>query len=256
MSNIIILCKKELKSLFVSPVAYCVITAFLFICTLFFFHFLSSYNVAINKLFNSNGFSFEAISVNTWVFEKYCTSIVSVFVFIIPLLTMRMFADERRQGTFEMLLTSPVSVFQIVMGKFLATSLIVLMMTLIIFILPMVLCFEMNPEIKPLLIGILGTFLVGVSFTSVAMMAACFSESQIVSGISGATLLLALYLIFLPAPSVGSSFEPILRYISPGSHANEFAQGVLSLQSGIYFACLTILGLFVTKRFLDTERWR
>ena len=129
-------------------------------------------------------------------------------------------------------------------------------MTVIVYILPAALCFEMDPEVKPLLVGTLGTLLVGVSFTSVAMMAACFSESQIVSGILGATLLIALYLIFLPAPSVGSSLEPILRFISPGTHANEFAQGVLSLQSSFYFICLTILGLFVTKRFLDTDRSR
>ncbi|MGI6524675.1 MAG: ABC transporter permease [Bdellovibrionota bacterium] len=248
--------KKELWSFFVSPIAYCVVTGFLLISGYLFFAYLGSYNMAIVKLLESNGLSNAPVTLNEWVIGRYFHTLVFVLIFVIPLLTMRLFAEERRRGTFEMLLTSPISVTQIVVGKYLAVTSITLLMLFLAGVFPALLCFKMDPEVAPLAVGFLGVLFCGVSFVALSMAAACFSENQIIAGILGSTVLLLLYVIFSPAPSLGATAELILKYISPGWQVDAFIKGILSIKGCVYFITLTLFGLIITKRILDTERWR
>jgi len=256
MRNILTLLKKELWSFFVSPVAYCVMTGFLLVSCYLFFAYAGGYNNAVMKLLQSNGFSEAPVTLNEWVIARYFHTLVFILIFVIPMLTMRLFAEEKRRGTFEMLLTSPVSVTQIILGKYASVMVIVLLMLGLSFIFPAILCYQMQPEIVPVLVGAAGVLLCAMSFVAISMIAACFSENQIVSGVIGSTTLLLLYVIFSPAPSLGTTAERILKYISPGWQVNDFINGVISIKGCVYFVSLTFLGLFTTKRVLDTERWR
>ena len=155
-----------------------------------------------------------------------------------------------------MLLTSPLSVRQIVLGKFMAVAAMIVLMCVLALIFPALLCTIAAPEIPPIFSGLLGLLLCSCAFASVAMAASCCTDNQIVAGISGIVTLLLLYVIFSPAKSLGPTARAVLEYLSPVWQVNDLIQGVITLQACVYFGSAIIFGLFVCQRALDVQRWR
>lgn len=257
MRNVLTICKRELLAFFVSPIAYFVITGFLLIAGFFFFNLLAYFNIMLAR-FSSMPYMSPTNSpnLNQWVVEALYHTMIVVLVFLIPLLTMRMVAEEKKKGTFELLLTSPISVAEIVIGKFLGVAVILLVMMILIFAFPILLWIFGNPEVPPMFSGILGVFLCALGFASVGMAVSSFTENQIVAGVSGIVALLLLYVIHSPAESVGGVTGDVLMYLSPVIQVQDLVKGVITIKSIVYFVSLISFGLFLSVRALEAQRWR
>lgn len=256
MRNVFAICRREIFAFFVSPVAYLVISGFVLLSAYFFFNLLGMYNLMLAQYSMMPSGAASAPNLNQWVVEGYYHTLLIILVFLIPMLTMRVVAEERRLGTFELLATSPLKVSEIVLGKFLGVGFVVLLMVLAAGIFPLLLCIFGNPEVKPILCGLAAVALCALGFTSLGVAISAFTENQIVAAVSGMVVLLLLYVIQQPAESVGGNIAAVLNYLSPVMQAKDMIRGVVSLQNLVYFASLMGLGIFVCQRALEAQRWR
>lgn len=263
MRNTLAVAKREIFSFFVSPVAYFVITGYVLLAGYFFFNLLGYFNMMVQRyaaMMSMRGGMDDmgGINLNQAVVEPFYGTLLIILVFLIPLLTMRTLAEEKRRGTFELLITSPLSVASIVIGKFVGVSFILIVMNLFAFAFPGMLIFfgEPAPETAVILSGLLAVILCSLSFAAIAMAVSAFTENQIVAGVSGIVVLLLFYVIHAPGESLGGSWSKILEYVSPVLQARDMIQGVISTQSLVYFASLIAFGIFLSQRALDAQRWR
>ncbi len=256
MRTIIAICKRELLSFFVSPIAYFVITGFTLLVGFFFFNYLAWFArmFEMSQMMAFRGGQMP--NLNQTVVEGVYQTMLVILVFLVPLLTMRTVAEEKRRGTFELLITSPVSILQIVMGKFLSLIVIITVMLGIAFSFPLLLINYGTPEVPPIISGFVGVLLCTLAFASIGMAASSFTENQIVAGVSSMVTLLLLYVIQAPAESIGGATAEVLKYLSPVEQVQGFIKGVVSLQSVVYFCSLIFIGLFVSQRALEAHRWR
>jgi ABC-2 type transport system permease protein len=211
------------------------------------------YNMAQMMAFRGGG---QLPNLNESVIEGLFQTMIVILVFLVPLLTMRIVAEEKRRGTFELLITSPVSISEIVMGKFMGLAVVLSAMLLISFIFPVLLIVYGSPEIPPIISGFVGVLLCALGFASIGMAVSSFTENQIVAGVSSMVVLLLLYVIQAPAESVGGTASEVLRYLSPIDQVQQFLKGVISFRSVAYFMSLILVGLFVSHRALEAQRWR
>jgi len=256
MRNILAICKRELLAFFVSPIAYFVITGFVLLVGFFFFNYLAWFSrmFEMSQMMAFRGGQMP--NLNQTVVEGVYQTMVVILVFLVPLLTMRTVAEEKRRGTFELLITSPVSITQIVLGKFLSLVVVLTVMLLIAFMFPVLLINYGNPEVAPIISGFFGVLLCTLGFASIGMAASSFTENQIVAGVSSMVVLLLLYVIQAPAESVGGTTAEVLKYLSPIDQVQEMVKGVVTLRSLVYFMSLIVLGLFLSQRALEAHRWR
>ena len=259
MRNVLAVCRRELLSFFVLPVAYFVITGFVLLAGYFFFNLLGTFNVLLQRYSMMRFGSLPPqLNLNQFVVEGFYHTMLVVLVFLIPLLTMRLVAEERRRGTFELLVTSPLSVSQIVLGKYLGVAVVILLMMLAVSCFPLLLCvFSVpGPEFYPIVSGFLGLLLSALMFAAISMAVSAFTENQIVAGVSGMVVLLLLYVIHAPAESLGGVAGEVLLYLSPVMQVRDLMQGVISLKALVYFFSFIVLGIFLSQRALESYRWR
>jgi len=169
---------------------------------------------------------------------------------------MRSFAKERRTGTYELLLTSPVRTGEIVAGKFIGAAVFVLIMIALAGIFPLILVMFGNPEIGVMAAGYLGLAFLAVSFVAVGLFTSSLTQNQIIAAISCFGALLLLYVISWPAESGGENFNGLLRYLSLPDHFGEIVKGVIDSQDIVYFLSLILVALFLTQRSVESARWR
>jgi ABC-2 type transport system permease protein len=256
MRNIIAICKRELLSFFVSPVAYFVITGFTLLAGFFFFSYLAMFYRTF-AMYQSMPFGMMPdLNLNQTVIEGFYQTLIVILVFLIPLLTMRVIAEEKRRGTFELLITSPVSVGQIILGKFLSLAVVITVMLVLSLVFPLLLVSVTNPEVAPIFTGFLAVWMCAIAFASVGMAVSSFTENQIVAGVSSMVTLLLLYVIQAPSESLGGTAGEVLKYLSPIEQIQDLVKGVITLQSIVYFVSLAVFGLFLSQRALDSFRWR
>jgi ABC-2 type transport system permease protein len=241
----------------VSPIAYFVIVGFTLLVGYFFFfaylpYFMRKMEMA-GMIAMRGG---EMPNLNQDVIEGVYQTMVVILVFLIPLLTMRTIAEEKRRGTFELLITSPVSVSQIVLGKFLGMAVVLTIMLGMNLIFPGLLIAYGNPEVLPILSGFLGVLLCGLGFASVGMAVSSFTENQVVAGVASMVTLLLLYVIQAPAESLGGTFAEVFRYLSPIDQLQDLLRGIVTIKSITYFLSMIIIGLFLSHRSLEAYRWR
>lgn len=262
MRNTLAVAKREIFSFFVSPIAYIVIAGYCLLAGYFFFNLLGSFNflVAQASQYVAMGRSLEemAVNLNQRVVVPFYHTLLVVLVFMVPMLTMRTIAEEKRRGTFELLITSPLSVSAIVIGKFLGVAFIVTVMNLLSFAFPALLIAFGNPapEVAVIFSGLLGLILCSLGFVAIAMAVSAFTENQVVAGVSGIVVLLIYYVIHAPAESLGGIWAKILVYLSPVMQVKDLFDGVIQTQSLFYFLSVIVFGIFLSQRALDAQRWR
>jgi ABC-2 type transport system permease protein len=258
MKNVCAIARRELFSFFVSPLAYFSITGFLVIAGYFFSVLVLFFNDSLVRFRSMPFMQGEPPNLNEWVVERMFGTMIVVLVFLVPLLTMRVVAEEKKKGTFELLLTSPLSVFDIVMGKFLGTSVLLIVMLLGSFIYPLLLMYYGNPapEIWPMLSGLLGMVLCALSFASIGLAVSSCCSNQVVAGVSSMVVMLLLYVIHAPAQSIGGVAGDVLLKLSPVVQARDMMKGVITVESLVYFVSMIAFGLFLSQRVLEAERWR
>ena len=255
MRNIWTIAGKEIRSLFVSPIAYVVLTGFLLLGGWFFFNLLFRFNYLLTLytgLQNSEGL--QSLNLNEHVMAPLLHNLTIVLVIMIPIITMRAFAEEKRSGTYELLLTSPLKVTEIVLGKLFGSAAFIAVMILLTGIYPGILLLYGNPELGMIASGYLGLFLLGAVFVSVGLLTSSLTENQIVAAVSCFVVLLLLYVISWPAETAGSVLGGALKYLSVVEHFGELVKGLIDTQDIVYFLSLVALSLFLTHRSVEASR--
>jgi ABC-2 type transport system permease protein len=252
MGGLISICKRELLSFFVSPVAYFVIMGFTLLAGYFFFGLLFAFDEAYKA---AAAYGQSPPNLNQIIEYLYQTLLV-VLVFFVPLLTMRTVAEEKSKGTFELLITSPVSITQVVLGKFLSLAIIVIVMIGLASAFPLILIQYGNPEVLPIFSGFLGVTLYTLAFVSISMAVSSFTENQIVAGISSMVILLLLFMVERLGGTQQGIWLSVVQYLSPYRQAALFVGGVISLKATVYFLSLITIGIFASQRALEAYRWR
>jgi len=257
MKNIFILAAKEIRSLFVSPIAYVVLTGFLLLGGWFFFNLLFRFNYLLTLYTNfQNLQGLQSINLNEHVITPLLHNLTILLVIMVPIIAMRAFAEEKRNGTYELLLTSPLRVTEIVLGKFLGCLFFVSVMILLTGIYPVILLVYGNPELGILASGYLGLFLLGTVFTSIGLLTSSLTENQIVAAVTCFVILLLLYVLSWPSETTGAALGGVLKYLSVIEQFNEMAKGMIDTQNLVYFLSLILLSLFLTHRTVEASRWK
>jgi ABC-2 type transport system permease protein len=257
LKNAFTIADKELQSYFVQPVAYVVMTVFVLLSGFFFFALLRRFDVLL-EVYGAmqNGAQLEHLNLNQMVVEPLLHNMAIVLVILVPAITMRSFAEEKRTGTYELLLTVPLRTGEIVAGKFMAGAMLVLIMIALSALFAVILVGFGNPEIGLMASGYLGLALLGVSFVAVGMFTSSVTQNQIIAAISSFGLLLLLFVISWPAQAGGASFAGLLKYLSLPDHFGQMVQGVIDTQDIIYFLSVISIALFLTQRSVESARWR
>lgn len=242
--------KRELKSYFSSPVAYIILVVFLVLSGVFFFLYLQSF---ISSQFDPRFQLFkEKLNLNEFVVRSYLGTISVVLLLMIPVISMRLIAEEKKNYTSELLFTSPIRVIQIVLGKFLAALTLFLIMLLLSAIHLLILTIYGNPDLGPVLSGYLGLFLLGASFLSIGLFASSLTENQIVAAVISFGILLVFWILGASSDADSS----VLGYLSIINHFDNFTKGVIEVKDVVYYLSFSFFGLFLTQVTLDSERWR
>ena len=236
MSNTWAVTTRELRSYFLSPLAYLVGAFFVFGSGLLFWLILQSNHEA----------SVRGLISNVHV----------LFLFVIPMISMRLLAEEQRTGTMELLMTNPVQEWEIVTGKFLGSAFFVLCMLLATLLFPLFLFIFGSPDRGPILTGYLGALLQGSAFLAVGLWASSLTENQIVSAVISFILLLALWLSDNIGQASGGTFGQIVGYTSLINHIQGFAQGVVDSKDVIFYLTVIGGGLVLSTLSLQSKRYR
>ncbi|MGH7856451.1 MAG: ABC transporter permease subunit [Candidatus Binatia bacterium] len=257
MKNALAIASREIRSYFVSPIAYVVLTGFLLLGGWFFFNLLARFSYLL-QLYSSfqNPQALERLNLNEFVIAPLLHNLSVVLVILVPVITMRSFAEEKRTGTFELLLTSPLRVGEIVAGKFLGSLVFLAVMLGLTGIYPIVMVAYGNPEIGVILSGYLGLFLLATSFLSVGLLTSSLTENQIIAAVSCLVALLLLYVIGWPAETASPTLGAVLRYLSLTEHYSELVKGVIDSKDLVYFVSVVVVALFLTHRSVESLRWR
>jgi len=253
--------RKEMSLYFVSPIAYVAVGAFLFLAGVFFQGILAeateySMRAAMQAMQFGTPFEFDVPSQVMRGFFGVCGTLM---LFIIPMLTMGAYAEEQRRGTMELLMTSPITDLEIVLGKY-AAALSLFLIMLLPTVLQMVIMFRASdpePPWRLLVCGYMGLVLLGGSLLAIGQFISSITESQVVAVFLTFVAFLMLWVMdFVVRGSSGSVLNALGQYVSILQHLNDFVRGVVDSSSLIYYASLIVLGLFLTLRSLDSMRWR
>ena len=253
MGNVLTIAQKELKSYFASPIAYIVIGFFALVFG-WFYYVAVSYFLQASLQMGMPGAG--QININTMAIRPLLQNVAVVALFMLPLITMRTYAEEKRSGTIELLLTSPLTDTQIVLGKFLGAVALYALMLLVTWIHVGILFIYGNPEWKPIVTGYLGLLLMGSSFLSIGLLISSLTKNQIVAGMVTFAVLLLLWTLNWMSESAGPTMQKVLSALSITERFDDFSKGVVSVSHLVYYVSFISFGLFLTAKSVDSERWR
>lgn len=245
--------KRELFVYFRSPIAYAVIVMFLLICGYLFASSVLTYSLMSMQAAQS---PFAQLNVIDMVVMPLTGGIGFVMLFMIPILTMRLFAEEKKSGTFELLTSYPLRDVDIVLGKYLACLFVLCVMIAATGVYHLILWALGAGDPGVVFTSYLGLFLVGAAFISAGLFISSLTENQIVAAVMSFGMLLIFWLIGLSASRAGESLKPVLEYLALVGHLVSFSRGVLDTADAAYYLLFTAFFLFMTLRSLESKRWR
>lgn len=254
MRNIWTIARRDFRAYFTSPIAYIVIAGFLAIMGWMFFFSLSYFNMQnlqAQQLHMGKG-----ISITEGIIRPLYGNMNVIFLFLVPFITMRLLAEEKKLHTIELLMTAPVKLIDIILGKFLSSFLLVLVMLSLTLVYPVILFMTGNPDPGPIATSFLGTLLLCCSYLSIGLLFSAMTENQIVAGALTFAAGLFFWLVNWATQSAGPVWGEMLQYLSLISHYNNFGQGLINSNDVIYYLSFIGIGLFLTHRVMDSYRWR
>ena len=250
-----IIAKRDLGSFFNSPIFYIVTTVFLIIYSFIFFNILNFFSFQSFQAgqFQAMGMN---LNLNEMVVEPSLQNMSVILLMIIPIITMRSFADEKKMKTFRLLLSSPVHLREIILGKFLACMIVVAVMILLSSYSVGFLFLLGEPELGPVVTGYLGVLLMAGCFVSVGIFASSLTDNQIVAAVLTFGFSLFMWVIGWGAQATGSTVGQVLQYISIVDHLERFLKGLVNTSDLVYYLSFILFNLFLCHRVLDSNRWR
>jgi ABC-2 type transport system permease protein len=227
--------ERELRAYFLSPVGYVILFVFLFLSAIFFYIPLAAGEGSLRYFFSN---------VVIWL------------VILVPAITMRLIADERRTGTIEVLMTSPVTDAQVIWGKFLGSLGFYAVMLLLTLEFPLALRWATTPDRGPIITGYLGLLLFGAAFLSIGLLASTLTRSQVVAFMTTVMVLLLLILVDWFASVSSGSMTTVLQFIGMRQHLENFSKGIIDTKDVIYYLSVVGLCLMLSIRALAAWKWR
>jgi ABC-2 type transport system permease protein len=196
------------------------------------------------------------MSVNDRVIVPVMQNVAVIALFLIPLIAMRLFAEEKRQGTIELLVTSPVRDLEIILGKWLSAVIMYAALLFLVFLDFVFLFMYGNPDWKPVALGFIGLWLQGAAILALCTFISTLTKNQIVAAAVGFALSLLLFVLSWATAFESSAVAQVLSYISIVSHYDSFSRGVVDSKDFIFYLSMIFFGLFLTARSLESMRWR
>ncbi len=255
MKNTYAILKRELKSYFTSPIAYIVIFVFSIISGYFFSSIFAFFGIMCVRSIN-NTYLQTGLNITDGVVTPTISTLSILVLFIMPFLTMRLFSEEKKSGSFELLLTFPLRDTEIILGKFGACFITFIVMLIPTFFYQAIIFSLSEPELGPVISGYLGVILLGASFISVGILASTLTENQIIAAVVTFGVLLLFWIIQWGADFTGPIIAEILIQISILEHYQEFAKGVINTHDILFYLLFSFFFLFLTKRSLESNKWR
>ncbi|MBI1898696.1 MAG: ABC transporter permease subunit [Acidobacteria bacterium] len=254
MRNTVTIFQKEIKSYFASPIAYGLMAFFALISGYFFFAFTANFvERGIRMQMMGRGMPMD---VNEWVIRPMLMNMSVVGLFVIPMITMRLFAEEKRLGTIELLATSPVRDLEIILGKWLAALVMYSAILALAGINTALLFLYGNPDWKPLLVGYLGLVLQGGTLLAIGAFISTTTRNQIIAGTATFAICLLLWVLDWASSYGTTSAAKVIAYLSVVTHFEPFAKGVIDSKDVIFYLSMIFFGLFLTSRSMESLRWR
>ncbi|MGB7167918.1 MAG: ABC transporter permease subunit [Acidobacteriaceae bacterium] len=254
MRNIWIICRKELGSYFVSRVAYLLLTMFALIFGFFFWNALGVFIIEGMEM-QMRGQSFP-MNINEQIIRPLLLNTSFLALFFVPMITMRLFAEEKRNGTIELLATSPVRDIEVILGKWLAATILYIWLLVYAGINFAFLFAYGHPDWKPLLVGYLGLLLQAAALLALGTFISTLTKNQIIAGAATFGIILLFWVFSWVSSYDSSTWAQVLSYLSVPGHYESFGRGVLSLKDAVYYVSFIFLGLFFTARSMESLRWR
>ena len=247
--------KHELKYYFQSVTAYVAMGIFLLISGYFFYSIFGYYNL-LSFQAARNPYIAENLNLTDNLVRPLFGNISIILLLLLPLLTMRLLAEERKQGTFELLLTYPIRDSEAILGKFFAAVTTFAVMLACTLLYPLLLALFSAPERGPIISGYLGLFLMGCTFISIGVFFSSLTSNQLVAGVTAFGVGLFFLIVGWTVPFVGPRFAGLLGQFSLLQHFESFSKGVIDTQDVSYYLFMTVFFLFLTLRSLESTRWR
>jgi ABC-2 type transport system permease protein len=242
MRNIFVICRKELRTYFVSPIAYILLTMFALIFGFFFWNSLG-YFVFAGMQSQMRGESFP-MNLNEQIVRPLLSNVGVIGLFFIPLISMRLFAEEKRSGTIELLTTSPIRDVEVIIGKWLAAVILYAGLLLITAVNFLFLFKYGNPDWKPLAIAYLGLLLQAASLLAIGTFISSLTKNQIVAGAVTFGVCLLLWVLEWVSGYETATWAKVLAYISVITHFESFGKGVIDAKDTIYYVTVIFLDCF------------
>ena len=256
MRNMIAIARRELHSYFASPIAYMLVGLFALIFGWMFYSFLSFFSEQSLRMQQFGMQGPQTLNVNEMLVRPLLLQAGIIILIFIPTLTMRTFAEEKRSGTIELLLTSPLTDWEIVLGKFFgAFALYALMLGLSALNLLWLFAYG-DPEVAPIVTGYLGLLLLGGGFIAIGLFLSNLTRNQIVAGLLTYAVLLMLLLVAWVGEGAGPIGRALVSALAVFQHFEDFSKGVIDTQHVVYYLSVIAFGLFLTARSVDADRWR
>jgi ABC-2 type transport system permease protein len=254
MRNVFTICGKELKSYFTSPIAYLLMALFGLILGYF---FASATIVFVNQGLRAQmGGQETPMNIGEWVIAPLLGNASVVGLFLIPLISMRLFAEEKRSGTIELLMTSPISDWEIILGKWLG-AMSMYLCVLAISALDIALLFIWGrPDWRPILTGYLGLILQGGTVLAIGEFISTTTKNQIIAGAATFSVCLLLWVLSWVSSYNDAGWAQAVAYCSILTHFEPFSKGIIDTKDLVFYVSAIFLGLFLTSRSLDSLRWR
>jgi ABC-2 type transport system permease protein len=256
VTNILAIAHKELKSYFASPIAYVLLGVFAILYGWFFGTILLYFEQQSRQM-GAMGMGPQSVNLNQQLIRPVLMNVSVIMLFVLPLITMRSYAEEKRSGTIELLLTSPLTDIQIVLGKFLGAMTLIATMLAVTVPHLLLLSLYSDPEWRPLVLSYVGYLLMTGCFVAVGLFISSLTRNQIVAGVATFGVFLMLWVVDWMATFAGGPLRKSLyEYLSITGHFDDFTKGVLDTKHVVYYLSFIAFGLFLTVRSVDSERWR
>ncbi len=245
---------RELRSYFSSPLAYVIATVFLLLAGFYFYNVVSWFALQSLQLSRYPELLAE-MTMTEMVWRPLVDFLAVVLLFLAPFLTMRLIAGERRSGTLELVLTSPLWNYQLVLGKFLAALLLLLCLLAPTLLYALVLAQHGEPDLGPIVCGYIGLVLMGSALLALGLFISSFTRTQAVAAVIGLGMALMFWLIAWSSDYASPAVAMLLKHLSLSHHLDDFAKGVFDTSHVVYYGSLAFLGLFLASRSLEAKRW-
>jgi len=280
LRNVLAIAWREVRTYFTSPLAYVVVGVFLMLSGYIFWASLVRFS-ALCLQYGNNPYVFNQLNVNDMVVRPLFGSMGVIFLLMIPVVTMRLLAEERRTGTAELLFTCPLTSGQVILGKYLGAAFLLAVMLAVTLSYPvLIMATSAKPDMGPTLVGYLGVLLMGLSFLGVGLLVSAMTENQIIAAVGAFGALLMLWAIGWVADSAtvtvaslmnsatfglweklhlgtgGPTLGDLLNKLSITEHFQDFRKGLLDTEHVVFYLSVIFFSLFMTQRIVESRKWR